>query len=137
MPNPSPANGFRLTTDGTAFVVDYGWKRDTTWTIQFSDPVTDANKALAPGTTLEYQLYDKSNGTSLKAGTLSITDAPSGVAELAIAEADLPTLTWDLGETLKVLLLYIQAVLSGSDEDVFDDTGVRAFPFRVTWEPAP
>jgi hypothetical protein len=128
-------NGYRLTVDGTALSFDYAWKTDQSWRLTFFDPVEDQAKTIASAT-INFQIVDRPGGTTLKTGTLTITTPASGEATLAIADTDLPSLTWREGEAFKVLHLHLQVALSGV-QAVADDRGNTYFPFRTWWSAAP
>jgi len=133
MPGPQPQSLYLLTDPGVPFLVDATLGRDETWLLTFQRAVDRKTEDFsAGGWVLSYAISVRVGDASpAKTGTLSLSDADSGEATLPQAAADFSALTWDLGETLKVLWLEVRVSKDGAVRACMDGTGKTHFPYRL------
>jgi hypothetical protein len=133
MAGPTHEHGFRLSVDGSPFAFDYRWKTTQQFAIQTYDPDATTAADLTGVTSVDVQIFDRPDGTSLKAVVGSAPTPADGIIKFALATSDLATLAYDLGERVKVVYVQILLVISGADHAVWDSAGNRFFPMRVHW----
>ncbi len=136
MTTPTRTTGYKATVDGTSLIIEHTANRDTTADLTLYNASDDAAASglTSSGISATLRLYDFPGGTQILAQALTML---AGGVRIAIADdATFTGVTFDAGETVRVLTATIQVTESdGSQVDVFDDTGVRNFPFYLHASP--